>query len=158
MVDINDFYLKTNKLSDANSSVNLPTANNSQMLNSSITYSQLNSSSVFKESALILLKRLIGCMGNLNSIKDPSIHRKVFEFLFTKWEKLGKVNRTLSRTINLIVLVEDLILKIFLDKRWPENWRRLVESSHAAVLFRAVAIRSHISVAVHLPKWQTNCD
>lgn len=39
----------------------------------------------------MLLKRLFGCLGSVNSIKDPYIHKRVLEFVFTKWERLAKV-------------------------------------------------------------------
>ena len=40
---------------------------------------------------LTLIKRLFGCLGNVNTIKDPLIHKKIFEFIYNKWERLGKV-------------------------------------------------------------------
>ena len=47
--------------------------------------------SSFRETAQCLLKRLIGSLGNVNAIKDVHIHRKIFEFISTKWERLNKV-------------------------------------------------------------------
>lgn len=31
--------------------------------------------------ALVLWQRMLGCLGNVNEIKDSGIHRQVFEFL-----------------------------------------------------------------------------
>jgi hypothetical protein len=42
-----------------------------------------------KEISLNLVKRLLGCLGNINEIKDPGIHRRVLEFIHSKWELLA---------------------------------------------------------------------
>ena len=44
-----------------------------------------------KEASFNLVKRLLGCIGNVNEIKDTSIHRRVLEFIYSKWELLAKV-------------------------------------------------------------------
>jgi hypothetical protein len=54
--------------------------------------------SMFKETANSLIKRLFGCLGNVNAIKDPLIHRKVFEFIYNKWDRLGKIKENLKLT------------------------------------------------------------
>jgi len=43
-----------------------------------------------------LIKRLFGCLGNLNAIKDPVMHKKILEFIYTKWEKMGKIKDELK--------------------------------------------------------------
>lgn len=60
--------------------------------------SKANLESMFKETANCLIKRLFGCLGNVNAIKDPVIHKRVFEFIFNKWDKLNKVKDTLKLT------------------------------------------------------------
>ena len=55
-----------------------------------------NFESAFKETAFVLIKRLFGCVGNVNGIKDPLIHKRVFEFIYNKWELLGKVKDNLK--------------------------------------------------------------
>ena len=52
--------------------------------------------STFRETAYFLIKRLFGCLGNLNAIKDPVIHKKILDFIYVKWEKLGKVKDELK--------------------------------------------------------------
>jgi hypothetical protein len=38
-----------------------------------------------------LVKRLLGCLGNVNEIKDTNIHKRVLEFIHSKWELLARV-------------------------------------------------------------------
>lgn len=45
----------------------------------------------FRDISLMLIKRLFGCLGNVNSIKDPIVHRRVLEFILAKWERLARV-------------------------------------------------------------------
>lgn len=65
----------------------------------------------FKETCYMLIKRLFGCLGNVNAIKDPNIHKRVFEFIYTKWERLAKVilipNHHLKRNKSLISSLKD---------------------------------------------------
>ncbi len=49
-----------------------------------------------KEISLNLVKRLLGCLGNINEIKDPVIHRRVLEFIHSKWELLAKVSELVN--------------------------------------------------------------
>lgn len=49
-----------------------------------------------KETANCLIKRLFGCLGNVNAIKDPLIHKKVFEFIHNKWDRLSKIKESLK--------------------------------------------------------------
>ena len=48
--------------------------------------------SLFKDMANCLIRRLFGSLGNLNMIKDPLIHKRVFEFIHSKWDRLAKVS------------------------------------------------------------------
>lgn len=64
----------------------------------SMMSSKANLESMFKETANCLIKRLFGCLGNVNAIKDPVIHKRVFEFIYNKWDKLNKVKDTLKLT------------------------------------------------------------
>jgi hypothetical protein len=52
----------------------------------------------FNDTARLLIKRLFGCLGNVNAIKDPHIHKRVFEFIYNKWDKLNKIKDTLKLT------------------------------------------------------------
>ena len=54
--------------------------------------------SMFKETANCLIKRLFGCLGNVNAIKDPLIHKKVFEFIYNKWDRLNKIKDNFKLT------------------------------------------------------------
>lgn len=73
-------------------SANLPSLNEvgQQQLQQSMAINH-QPNTTFREISLMLLKRLFGCLGNVNSIKDPYIHKRVLEFIFTKWERLAKV-------------------------------------------------------------------
>lgn len=63
----------------------------SSTVQSGVSSSQHQVNTTFREISLMLLKRLFGCLGNVNSIKDAYIHRRVLEFIFSKWERLAKV-------------------------------------------------------------------
>jgi hypothetical protein len=54
-------------------------------------YNNNRLTTTFKETAFVLIKRLFGCLSNVNSIKDPQVHKRVIEFIFNKWERLTKV-------------------------------------------------------------------
>lgn len=47
---------------------------------------------VTKDLSFLIVKRLLGCLGNINEIKDTTIHKRVMEFIFTKWELFSKVS------------------------------------------------------------------
>lgn len=61
-----------------------------------INEAKTNSEILFKETANCLIRRLFGCLGNINAIKDPFIHKRVFEFIYNKWDKLNKIKDTLK--------------------------------------------------------------
>ena len=42
-------------------------------------------------SAIVLWRRMLGILGNVNKIKEPTIHAKVFECLTSIWNMLAKV-------------------------------------------------------------------
>lgn len=42
-------------------------------------------------AAVVLWRRMLGILGNVNKIKDPAIHAKVFECLTSVWTLLAKV-------------------------------------------------------------------
>ena len=42
-------------------------------------------------AAVVLWRRMLGILGNVNRIKDPAIHAKVFECLASIWDMLAKV-------------------------------------------------------------------
>ena len=84
---------RSSTLTTANSECN-PTSRN----HSTYTEQSGNFELVFKETSNCLIKRLFGCLGNVNAIKDPLIHKRVFEFIYNKWEKLNKIKDTLKLT------------------------------------------------------------
>lgn len=43
------------------------------------------------DSAFVLWRRILGIMGDVNSIRCPKIHAKVFSCLYELWHKLAKV-------------------------------------------------------------------
>ena len=70
--------------------------NESQTSSNNNAVTTTSTESTFKETAYVLIKRLFGCLGNLNAIKDPVMHKKIFEFIYTKWERLGKIKDDLK--------------------------------------------------------------
>lgn len=45
-------------------------------------------------AAVVLWRRVLGILGNVNKIKDPAIHAKVLECLTSIWNMLAKVTFT----------------------------------------------------------------
>ena len=43
-------------------------------------------------SSVILWRRMLGIMGNINHIKDPEIHATVFKHLIELWQMLANVS------------------------------------------------------------------
>lgn len=43
------------------------------------------------DSAFVLWRRILGILGDVNSIRCPKIHAKVFSYLYELWHKLAKV-------------------------------------------------------------------
>lgn len=43
------------------------------------------------DSAFVLWRRILGILGDINSICCPKIHAKVFSYLYELWNKLAKV-------------------------------------------------------------------
>lgn len=43
-------------------------------------------------SSVVLWRRMLGVLGNINKIKDPAIHAKVIECLTTIWDMLAKAS------------------------------------------------------------------
>lgn len=43
------------------------------------------------DSAFVLWRRILGILGDVNSISCPRIHAKVFSYLYELWHKLAKV-------------------------------------------------------------------
>ena len=48
-------------------------------------------------AAVVLWRRMLGILGNVNKIKDPAIHAKVFECLTAIWNMLAKVNQAFTQ-------------------------------------------------------------
>lgn len=44
------------------------------------------------DSAFVLWRRILGILGDINSIRCPKIHAKVFSYLYELWHKLAKVS------------------------------------------------------------------
>lgn len=42
--------------------------------------------------ATVMWRRMLGILGDVNSIKDPEIHAQVFDYLCELWQNLAKVN------------------------------------------------------------------
>ena len=44
------------------------------------------------DSAFVLWRRILGILGDVNSIRCPRIHAKMFSYLYDLWHKLAKVS------------------------------------------------------------------
>lgn len=52
-------------------------------------------------AAVVLWRRVLGILGNVNKIKDPAIHAKVLECLTSIWNMLAKVTFTLNFILSI---------------------------------------------------------
>ena len=50
--------------------------------------------------AFVLWKRIMGILGNINSIKDPELHERVFTYLHKQWDYLYRVRDNLGISID----------------------------------------------------------
>ena len=94
----------------------------------SIVDTQVDEDKKFKATSLMLLKRLFGCLGNVNLIKDPLIHKKIFQFILNKWTKLSKIK-------DKIISIGDTnthICEIIMPQSYFSSW--LFESIHKYLL------------------------
>ena len=57
------------------------------------------------EVAVVLWRRILGCLGNVNNIRDVNIHEEVYEYLCDLVKTLVKVGRTdLVKTLVKVIL------------------------------------------------------
>ena len=52
--------------------------------------------------ATVMWRRMLGILGDVNTIKDPEIHAQVFDYLCELWQNLAKVSSPLSKGANNI--------------------------------------------------------
>ncbi|XP_077789672.1 ral GTPase-activating protein subunit alpha-2 isoform X2 [Podarcis muralis] len=52
------------------------------------------------DSAAVLWRRILGILGDVNSIQCPKIHARVFEYLFALWYKLAKIRDNLAISLD----------------------------------------------------------
>ncbi len=67
-----------------------PQSNNNQTTKTNSNNLASSSSYFFKETSYVLIKRLFGCLDNINKIKDPYVHKRIIEFIYNKWERLNR--------------------------------------------------------------------
>ena len=53
------------------------------------------------DSAFVLWRRILGILGDVNSIRCPKIHAKVFSYLYELWHKLAKVQKRVKHPLAL---------------------------------------------------------
>uniref|UniRef100_A0A669E9L6 Ral GTPase activating protein catalytic subunit alpha 1 n=1 Tax=Oreochromis niloticus TaxID=8128 RepID=A0A669E9L6_ORENI len=62
--------------------------------------------------ATVMWRRMLGILGDVNSIKDPEIHAQVFDYLCELWQNLAKVRtETYSEPATPVRLLHPLIMK-----------------------------------------------
>ncbi|XP_030574341.1 ral GTPase-activating protein subunit alpha-2 isoform X2 [Archocentrus centrarchus] len=52
------------------------------------------------DSAFVLWRRILGILGDVNSIRCPKIHAKVFSYLYDLWHKLAKIRDNLGISVD----------------------------------------------------------
>ncbi|XP_060109652.1 ral GTPase-activating protein subunit alpha-2 isoform X2 [Heteronotia binoei] len=52
------------------------------------------------DSAAVLWRRILGILGDVNSIQSPKIHARVFEYLYVLWYKLAKIRDNLAISLD----------------------------------------------------------
>ncbi|XP_076017611.1 ral GTPase-activating protein subunit alpha-2 isoform X2 [Genypterus blacodes] len=52
------------------------------------------------DSAFVLWRRILGILGDVNSIRCPKIHAKVFTYLYELWHKLAKIRDNLGISVD----------------------------------------------------------
>uniref|UniRef100_A0A8D3C7Z3 Ral GTPase activating protein catalytic subunit alpha 2 n=1 Tax=Scophthalmus maximus TaxID=52904 RepID=A0A8D3C7Z3_SCOMX len=52
------------------------------------------------DSAFVLWRRILGILGDVNSIRCPKIHGKVFSYLYELWHKLAKIRDNLGISVD----------------------------------------------------------
>ncbi|XP_072545578.1 ral GTPase-activating protein subunit alpha-2 isoform X2 [Salminus brasiliensis] len=52
------------------------------------------------DSAFVLWRRILGILGDVNSIRCPRIHAKVFSYLYELWHKLAKIRDNLGINVD----------------------------------------------------------
>ncbi|XP_071222424.1 ral GTPase-activating protein subunit alpha-2-like isoform X6 [Salvelinus alpinus] len=52
------------------------------------------------DSAFVLWRRILGILGDVNSIRCPRIHAKVFSYLYDLWHKLAKIRDNLGISVD----------------------------------------------------------
>lgn len=45
----------------------------------------------FPDVAVVLWRRMLGALGDVNRLPDPNIHAQVFEYLVELWDTLSKI-------------------------------------------------------------------
>lgn len=53
------------------------------------------------DSAFVLWRRTLGILGDVNSIRCPKIHARVFCYLYELWHKLAKVEEKKANTLSI---------------------------------------------------------
>ncbi|KAK9403686.1 ral GTPase-activating protein subunit alpha-2 [Crotalus adamanteus] len=52
------------------------------------------------DSAMVLWRRTLGILGDVNNIRSPKIHARVVEYLFELWHKLAKIRDNLAISLD----------------------------------------------------------
>ncbi|XP_063355132.1 ral GTPase-activating protein subunit alpha-2 isoform X3 [Pelmatolapia mariae] len=52
------------------------------------------------DSAFVLWRRILGILGDINNIRCPKIHAKVFSYLYELWHKLAKIRDNLGISVD----------------------------------------------------------
>uniref|UniRef100_A0A8C7JBT6 Ral GTPase activating protein catalytic subunit alpha 2 n=1 Tax=Oncorhynchus kisutch TaxID=8019 RepID=A0A8C7JBT6_ONCKI len=66
------------------------------------------------DSAFVLWRRILGILGDVNSIRCPRIHAKMFSYLYDLWHKLAKVST--AQPSNTLISPDDMSCTVNLSQ------------------------------------------
>ena len=95
------------------------------------------------DSAFVLWRRILGILGDVNSIRCPKIHAKVFSYLYELWHKLAKVMWR-GNHLHMAQLIS-VQVKLLTHKKMLLPSSEASMKSLIIILFIFVALLAHFS-------------
>lgn len=63
--------------------------------------------------ATVMWRRMLGILGDVNTIKDPEIHAQVFDYLCELWQNLAKVCNQHTLLTTSLTEMGHFLLRVF---------------------------------------------
>lgn len=64
--------------------------------------------------ATVMWRRMLGILGDVNSIKDPEIHAQVFDYLCELWQNLAKVGTRTVHSSDKTLSIKNVLVNVYL--------------------------------------------